>query len=340
MARPAKELPSRSAIVPAAARLAQAAGVDMAALALRFALPEDVARLEDVTTAAGVADELIHAVARAGAGRDAEVALRLAMQLEGRRHTLVGLAVRASPRVREALVRLARWTPLLHEGLEAAVEDAGDEARWVLRTPRRPRGVGRYVHELALASALHQARAGGARDVPVTRAWFVHARPPDLGALATFFGTTSLAFGCEDSGFAVARVVLEAPMPGAEPSTVSAIEPLVDAELQARTLAAGASLADRVAVHVAASLPDAADVTALAAALHMSPRTLQRRLEAEGTRFTEVVDAARLGEAKRLLLDALSLTEIAYRLGFADLAAFSRAFKRWTGQPPGQWRRS
>jgi AraC-like DNA-binding protein len=313
-----------------------------------------------------VADELIHAVARAGGARDADVALRLATGLEGRRHTLVGLAVRASATVRDALVRLARWAPLLHEGLEAALEDGGaargeggardegDEARWVLRTPRRPRGLGRYVHELALAGALHQARAAGARDVPVTRAWFVHARPPDLGALAAFFGTTSLAFGCEDSGFAVARATLDAPMPGAEPGTVSAIEPLVDAEMAARTLTAGASLADRVASRVAASLPELADVAAVAAALHMSPRTLQRRLEAEGTRFTEVIDRARLAEARRLLDEGdagrarasgpapgpLSLTEIAYRLGFADLATFSRAFKRWTGQPPGQWRRS
>ena len=72
---------------------------------------------------------------------------------------------------------------------------------------------------------------------------------------------------------------------------------------------------------------------------HMSARTLQRRLEEEQTRFTEVLDRARLDLARRLLADpALPLADVAFRLGFADLAAFSRAFKRWTGKPPGQWR--
>ncbi len=73
----------------------------------------------------------------------------------------------------------------------------------------------------------------------------------------------------------------------------------------------------------------------------MSARTLQRRLEQEQTRFTEVLDGARLAVARRLLGDStIQLTDVAFRLGFADLATFSRAFKRWTGKPPGQWRRS
>ena len=68
---------------------------------------------------------------------------------------------------------------------------------------------------------------------------------------------------------------------------------------------------------------------------------MQRRLEQEQTRFSEVLDRARLQVAKRLLAEPrTTLAEVAYRLGFADLATFSRAFKRWTGMPPGQWRRS
>jgi len=73
----------------------------------------------------------------------------------------------------------------------------------------------------------------------------------------------------------------------------------------------------------------------------MSSRTLQRRLEREDTTFTEVLDGVREELARSLLPDhALSLAEIAYRIGFSDLATFSRAFKRWTGKPPGQFRRS
>jgi AraC-like DNA-binding protein len=73
----------------------------------------------------------------------------------------------------------------------------------------------------------------------------------------------------------------------------------------------------------------------------MSPRTLQRRLELEGTTFSEVLDRARLEAARGLLADRdLPLAKVSARLGFSDVATFSRAFKRWTGMPPGQWRLS
>jgi AraC-like DNA-binding protein len=73
----------------------------------------------------------------------------------------------------------------------------------------------------------------------------------------------------------------------------------------------------------------------------MSARTLQRRLGEAGAQFSEVLDAVRADEAKRALAGSdAPIAEIAWRLGFADLATFSRAFKRWTGQPPGTFRRA
>jgi AraC-like DNA-binding protein len=67
----------------------------------------------------------------------------------------------------------------------------------------------------------------------------------------------------------------------------------------------------------------------------MSGRTLQRRLTDEGTRFADVVDAARRERALLLPEDAtLSCTEIAFLLGYTEPAPFFRAFKRWTGMPP------
>ena len=63
-------------------------------------------------------------------------------------------------------------------------------------------------------------------------------------------------------------------------------------------------------------------------------------MEAEGTSLTAVADETRAEVARELLADpALPLGEVAYRAGFADLATFSRAFKRWTGTSPGRYRR-
>ena len=79
---------------------------------------------------------------------------------------------------------------------------------------------------------------------------------------------------------------------------------------------------------------------AVARALHMSVRTLQRRLVASGVTFREVADAVRMQLAEEYLSDrAVSTAEVAFLLGFSDQTAFNRAFRRWTGQSPGRWRR-
>jgi AraC-like DNA-binding protein len=78
----------------------------------------------------------------------------------------------------------------------------------------------------------------------------------------------------------------------------------------------------------------------LACELGCSRQTLYRRLKAEGITFVEVLDQLRRRLALRLVRDeGLSVKETAYRLGFSDSAAFSRAFKRWTGTSPGAMRR-
>jgi len=79
---------------------------------------------------------------------------------------------------------------------------------------------------------------------------------------------------------------------------------------------------------------------AVAAAMHVSPRTLKRQLAAEGTSFSQIEDEERREKAMFLLgSPALSLKEIAGRLGYANLANFSRAFHRWTGRTPGEHRK-
>jgi AraC-like DNA-binding protein len=330
--RPRKEIPSRSAIVPAALRHAAARGLDVDALRLRFALPDGAELREELPAARDVADDLLGAIAQV-AGDD-DVALQVAQAIDTHALRLAELAARSSATVGDALRCLGRAVPLLQEGLEASL-DAG---RWVLHTPRRPRGLGGHVHELVLGWALDRTRhAAGA--VHVDRVWMANPRPSRTAHLAAFFGTGDVVFGAEDTGFAVRAASLEQPMRLADARGLETIAPLLDAELAARPLAA--SFADRVAAHVAASLPGGTDAGDVARALHMSARTLHRRLEQEDARFGEVLDRARLDVARRLLADAsVTLVDVAARVGFSDLATFSRAFKRWTGMPPGQWRRS
>jgi len=83
-------------------------------------------------------------------------------------------------------------------------------------------------------------------------------------------------------------------------------------------------------------------VTLSQMAEHMmiSPRSLQRYLRAQGTRFQELLDDTRQAMAARYLCDSsISLTQLASLLGYADLSTFSRAFTRWNGISPQKWKR-
>ena len=74
-------------------------------------------------------------------------------------------------------------------------------------------------------------------------------------------------------------------------------------------------------------------------ALHMSQRTLQRKLKEEGTTFKELLDETRRELAKAYVNDtSLSFSEITYLLGFSEQSNFTRAFKRWQGQSPSAYR--
>lgn len=85
----------------------------------------------------------------------------------------------------------------------------------------------------------------------------------------------------------------------------------------------------------------AADQDSIARALAMSRRTLRRKLEAEGTSFLELNESCRCSIGRALLLRTeLPLVEIAMRLGYSDHTAFSRAFSRWCGVPPGALRKT
>jgi AraC-like DNA-binding protein len=79
------------------------------------------------------------------------------------------------------------------------------------------------------------------------------------------------------------------------------------------------------------------DATAerVASALSLHPKTLSRRLKAEGTTFRRLLDELRMELARRYLRQpGLSVEEVAFLLGYSERSAFHRAFQRWTGQAP------
>ncbi|MCJ8168447.1 AraC family transcriptional regulator ligand-binding domain-containing protein [Atopomonas sediminilitoris] len=100
------------------------------------------------------------------------------------------------------------------------------------------------------------------------------------------------------------------------------------------------SLAQQIALILQSILPTGeATLTVVARLLDRHPRCVQQALQAQGLSFRQLLAQVRFAEAQQQLqLSAQSITDLALNLGYADETAFSRAFRRWSGQSPQQWR--
>jgi AraC-like DNA-binding protein len=338
MARPRKEPAAASSLVPPLVRYVRAQGGLVEALSARFGLPDDVEARDEVLIAPSDLGQLLEVAA--GLLGDPFLGIHLPGALQHERYGLAELAARASPTLQEALERRVRYGALVDPQAAFQLEMRDGLGCFTHRLVGYPRGVGRQAHEYALASPLAEARALTGVRLEPARVWFIHARPRDLEPLEAFFGTGELDFGRTENGMALAPELLRAPLPTHDARLLATAEHLADRELRGRP--STLDFTAQVAARIREALPEGdSGARAVARALHMSSRTLQRRLEEEGTRFSEVFDGVREELARRYVADpALPLGEIAFRLGFSDFGTFSRAFKRWTGSAPGVYRRS
>jgi AraC-like DNA-binding protein len=110
-----------------------------------------------------------------------------------------------------------------------------------------------------------------------------------------------------------------------------------DREMQ--LIAEVVATAERVRALLADAHDGYPDLDRIARRLHVSQRTLKRRLHEEGWSFLQLLDEARERDSLRLLGDAaLSIGDVAERMGYTNPASFTRAFRKWAGMTPSEWR--
>jgi AraC-like DNA-binding protein len=266
--------------------------------------------------------------------------LILPAKLRFERYALPELAARASATLRDAMQQWTRFSMLIHPGIECAFEECGALAHWKHSISGHPRGLSRQLNEFVLAAAVHAMRETSGAGPRVIEAHFVHARPRSLRPLREFFRTETLRFGALTNMLVIEARSLDRPQLTADARLLATIAALGGQALAAQPNGSD-SLRARVTDRVRAQLQQSGEprMRPLARELHMSVRTLQRRLGEEGTSFATLVDDVRHELARALVRRAdVSLADVAARMGFADFATFSRAFKRWTGLAPGAYR--
>lgn len=134
--------------------------------------------------------------------------------------------------------------------------------------------------------------------------------------------------------------LLDLPIKSPDQNLLRYLTPI--AEEIVRNLPGGQSLKHKVQEEILNALEsNNHSVDAIADQMHMSVRTLQRRLTDEGTTFGELLDSTRHIAALEYLKDPrIAIAEVAYLLGFSESSTFYRAFKRWTNMTPVQFRRT
>jgi AraC-like DNA-binding protein len=168
--------------------------------------------------------------------------------------------------------------------------------------------------------------------------WFAHAQPRDLSAYMEAIPNAVLRFSAPCYGFSFASSTLDQPLPSADPKLHAIVHKYADlmlAELPSTQTLAG----DIRRMLPAELLRSRADAASVARKLHVSVRTLGRRLEEEGTSFKVLLNDVRRELALNMLVRGdLPIADVARQLDFADVSTFHRAFRRWTGQTPASYR--
>lgn len=273
---------------------------------------------------------------------DPDFGLHLAEMTMSAQPALPWHLVRASATLGEGILRLvAAWRFFndLHPP-ELVLPGPGTDGILRMRTKDTPQPVPRHAAEFAFAWFVVAARGATGVDVNPKRIAFEHPAPPSTAEHERIF-KCEIAFDEDATEITFAKEALDLPTKGGgEPELVALLERHTEALLA--KLPPRDAFSSRVRAAMTPLLA-AGDVTIdrVAARLGASPRSIQRRLQEEGTTFQRVLDDLRKEVAMEYLTGRVhSISEVALLLGFSDQTAFHRAFVRWTGRTPGDVRRA
>jgi AraC-like DNA-binding protein len=247
---------------------------------------------------------------------------------------LVGRLMRTAPTLKDAILDLCTNQRRYVRGAVAYLVIQNDIAFWGYAVHYQRLQAIEQIGDGAMAIAFNMMRelVGAAPDEILTS----RRVPIDAAPYHRFFGS-ALRFNAEQYAMAFPKDLLSRPVSSADHELRRILEKSV-ADYWAVTQPSITQSIARM-LHARVVFPDAT-LEAVASELSMHPRTLNRRLQAEGTNFRDLVNAARFSVSRQLLAGTkMDVTDIALALGYADTSNFTHAFQRWSGITPSEWRR-
>jgi AraC-like DNA-binding protein len=265
---------------------------------------------------------------------DSAFGLHLAEEANPREAGLPFYIASAANNLGEALELFARYGRIVNEAMRIKLVRAPEGVVAEITFGDHSRHSAKQVTEFAIAIILKGVREVAGRNIRPMHVSFARGRNSDLREFERFFGCP-VEFGASRDQLAFSHETLALPLVTEDRHLLETLRPICDAAAKERGTATG-TLRAAVENEAQKLLPHGkAKRHRVAKSLGLSERTLTRKLADEGTTYEQVSDQLRQSLALQYIKEqSVSLSQIAWLLGYEGSASFNHAFRRWTGRSP------
>ncbi|WP_323750220.1 AraC family transcriptional regulator [Marinobacter sp.] len=247
-----------------------------------------------------------------------------------------GFALRTSRTLRDAANTALRYLPLSTAYCRMYTFEEGGRFGIGLDPEPIPHHLRQFLLERDLATGINLLKELSLSGLSICAAEFQGPPPDHVGLLTDTLGVPP-SFHSHRTAMLVSAEAADRPLPTFSPRLVRMLDDQCRFQLEQRQTS---GLTGMVRQQVLGALGLVATLDEVASKLAMSPRSLRRKLEQEGSSFRAIVEEERRQTATQILSSSdMKLDELAIHLGYTDTASFTRAFRRWMGMSPGEYRR-
>jgi len=259
--------------------------------------------------------------------------LLLGEQVKPSHFQLFAISLMHSETLAAAFEKSNRYTRLVSDGGDYHLQRNGDEAAIVYQ----PAADNFSRHQIDAVMVLLRSFANwlACRPLPLIRLELMHSAPADVSHYQRIF-SVDMQFSAARNALVFPAIILHEPLAFSDENLAAMHDQMLEQQLAALQQP---DTVTQVQYILQSALELRLDREEVARHLHISSRTLQRKLQDAGTSYQTLLEHERQQRAYHLLAETeLSLTTISEQLGFAESSAFSRAFKRWQGVTPLEYR--